>query len=352
MLLAAIVGCSSPASDVRGDDLMGVFDADAGTKAGQPAGSAKPHGSASAAPSSSAALAAASASALALAPLPPRTPESERCVEVSGTPASATSRTMGRPACRGAEVLEWRDAGGAPRYACFFSAPDEVKGPAPLVVFFPGNGPTLDAPTAVHKQTSLRTLQGKTPLGGSKGFHILAIQGRVLPGTGTATFDTGFVSPDNVDVATATHFVEVLEDRKLVDRRRIYALGIGPGGTMAATWAMLAADRVAAFATFAGDPPVAAWTCPGPPPPGTVIYRACDAITSCDGIERFLEGRERARAETRAFRLGDDAKEVSNCEPRNSCGNKRGTAAHHRWTKALEKPILAFFGAHELALPP
>jgi len=348
---AMAVGCSSPSSEVRGDDLLGVFEADAGTKdagAASSAASARPRGSASPALSGFAASGASSSRVVST-----RAPETDRCVEPAGEPAAAPTRTLGRPACRGAEILEWRDATGAPRYACLFAAPDEVKGPAPLVVFFPGDGPTIDSPTAVHKQTSLRSLQGKMPLGGAeKGFHILAIQGRALPGSATASFDTSFTSSDNVDVATTTHFVGVLEERRMVDPRRIYALGLGPGGTMAATWAMIAADRVAAFGSLAAEPPRAVWSCPGPPPPGVVLYRACDAVTSCEGVERFLEGRESARAETRAFRLGDDAKEVLNCEPRNACGNKRGTAAHYRWSKGLEKPILTFFSEHALAVPP
>lgn len=347
-LILGLTSCSSPSSEVRGDDLLGVFDADAGARDGgvaPPVGSARPRGSASAAGSGSGAFAA------PRPPLAPRVPEGDACFESSGQPATPT-RTLGRPACRGSEVLETRDPAGSPRYACLFVAPDEVKGAAPLVVFFHGDGPTLDAPTAVHKQTSLRALQGKMSLGGQeKGFHILAIQGRALPGSATASFDVHHVGADNLDIVTTNHFVDVLQARKLVDPRRIYALGLGSGGTMAATWAMVSADRVAAFASLAADPPTAAWSCPGPPPPGVVLYRACDAITSCDGVERYLEGREAARAETRAFRLGDDAKEVLNCEPKNACGKKRGTAAHSRWSKALEKPILTFFSEHALAVP-
>lgn len=270
---------------------------------------------------------------------------------MTGQPRTDLARTLGRPACRGAEVLEWRDPAGSPRYSCLFSGPSG-GGPLPLVVFFHGDGPSLDAPTAVHKQTGLRSLQGKVSLGGpggTAGFHVLAVQGRHFAGEATASFDAGHSGEDNVDRRTVEHFVGTLVERKIVDTRRIYAMGLGPGGQMAATWAMLAADRVAAFAVFGAPPPTARWACPGPPPPGAVLYRACDAIVACEGVEAWLGQREAARAETLAVRLGDDAREELLCETRNKCGVKRGTAAHSRWPKALEKRMLTFLAGHSLA---
>lgn len=341
-LLAFLSGCESPSSRVDGADLRGVFDGDAGPK---PSASASPTAS-----TGSSATPVPSASASAKASLPPRAPEGEGCVEVGAPPRVDVTRTVGRPGCRGAEVMEWRDPSGAPRYACLYAAPG-ARGRLPLVVFLHGDGPGLDTPTAVQKQTSLRGLQRSFAMGGDEpGFHVLAVQGRALAGEPTVSFDADSAGPANLDVVAIDRFVGEVTARGIVDRRRVYAVGLGPGGRMAATWAMVHADRVAAFASFAAPPPTARWTCPGPPPPGVVLYRACDAIVSCEGVESWLAAREQARAETRAFRLGDDAREVVHCEVRNSCGSKRGTAAHSRWPKGLEKRILEALAQHALAV--
>src|SRR6185295_10615418 len=71
-----------------------------------------------------------------------RRPDGPSCVALAGSPAAAPSRTLGRPACRGAEVLEWRDSDGAPRYACVVAPPDlEKKKPLPLVLYLHGETP-------------------------------------------------------------------------------------------------------------------------------------------------------------------------------------------------------------------
>lgn len=339
LLVVVAAGCERPSAGVDGRDLRGVFDG----------GSAS--ASASAAPAASTAAAPASATGSArAAPPPPRAPEAHSCVEVRGEARRQVIRTVGRPACRGAEVIEWRDPAGAPRYACFYGAPGGPRGALPLVVFLHGDGPGLDTAAAVQKQTGLRALQRGTALGDEPGFHVLSVQGRALAGEPTVTFDAAATGPDNLDLATIDHFVGEIEGRGIVDRRRIYAVGLGPGGRMAATWAMIRADRVAAFASFGAPPPTARWTCPGPPPPGVVVYRACDAVVPCDEVEGWLRSREAARAETHASRIGDDDRQALHCEVRNSCGTKRGTAAHARWPKRLEKRILESLGAHALAV--
>ena len=71
-------------------------------------------------------------------------------------PNQEIRRTLGRPACRGAQILEWKDAEGSPRYACVITPPGvETRAPLPLVVFF--HDPQAD-PTAVDKETGLRKL--------------------------------------------------------------------------------------------------------------------------------------------------------------------------------------------------
>lgn len=117
---------------------------------------------------------------------------------------------------------------------------------------------------------------------------------------------------------------------------------------MAVTYAMLGADRIAAFGAYAPEPPTAEWTCPGPPPPGMVLYKACDAITSCSEVESWLLAREKTRAETTAMRLSDTGLPEPNCSIGASCGKKRGENNHALWPKMREKDLLKFLAAHSL----
>lgn len=342
------VGCSTPSSTIDGGDLMGVFERDGGRADG---------GIVAIGSSSAATSAAASSSAKVPADAGPpvetkvRAPEPVGCVAEAGRPEEAPRRTVGRPACRGGDVLEWRDAAGEPRYGCVFSPSDmDKRGPLPLVVFFHGETPGLDDPGSVAKQTSLRTHLGTAPIAGDAhpGFVLLVVQGRALGKLG-ASYDLAFSGADNVDRQTTDHLVDTLVERKWVDERRVYTMGIGRGGAMAATYAMIRADRVAAFVAYAAPPPVVEWQCPGPPPPGMLLYRACDTRTSCDDVETWLHARESRGAETRALRLGEDTHEEPNCAVAGQCSKKRGEAAHDRWPKGREKEILAFLAAHALS---
>ena len=120
-------------------------------------------------------------------------------------------------------------------------------------------------------------------------------------------------------MAAVDHFIAELDAKGLVDHRRVYTLGASYGGHMAATYAMMRADRVAAFAAFATDAPSAAWSCGGPPPPGMVIYRACDGFFSCESVERWLRARDAVQAETAWLRLGAGNEEEPSCATRNKC---------------------------------
>jgi len=104
---------------------------------------------------------------------------------------------------------------------------------------------------------------------------------------------------------------------------------------------MLRADRVAAFGMFAGPPPSASWSCPGPPPPAVVLYRACDSVAACDEVESWVLAREKSRAETLAIRLGEANEADSNCAV-DQCSKKRGDMNHARWPKGREKEFATF----------
>jgi hypothetical protein len=350
---SASSGCNSPASTIDGGDLMGVFDRDGGRAGSGIVAIDTPSASTVA---STVTTARHHPKKDAGAPIEPSTrkPDGPSCVALEGAPADPPSRTMGRPACRSADVLEWRDPDGAPRYACLVVPPDaDKKGPLPLVVFLHGDTPGLDDPATLGKLTDLRDAGAKFDLGegpGHEGFVLLAVQGRAIGHgkLGGASFDTAFTGPDNVDRVTIDHFVDEIIARGGIDSRRIYAVGSGRGGQMAATYAMLRADRVAAFGVYAAPRPTADWACPGPPPPGIVLYRACDDVAACDDVETWLLDRDKARADTMAIRLGEVYETVPNCAV-DQCSKKHGEANHARWPKGREKDLLRYLAAHSLA---
>lgn len=342
------MACSTPSSEIDGGDLLGAFARDASADAGPDAarrGGGRKDASAVGATAPSAPSATAAASE--------RAPTEGACVAEQGQPNRDIRRTLNRPACRGAQVLEWKDAEGAPRYACVITPPGvETRAPLPLVIFF--HGPE-DDPTAVDKKTGLRKLAATENLTGDAshtGFIVLAPQGRSLSrGKYGAIFETDYTGPDNVDVASVEHFIAELEGKGLVDKRRIFALGDALGGQMAATFGMMRADRVAAFAAFAADAPRAVWSCPGPPPPAMVVYRACDGFVSCESVERWLRGRDAAGAETAWLRLGASGEEEPNCAVKNKCSRLKGEIHHRRWPKPREADLLKFFARHALRGP-
>jgi poly(3-hydroxybutyrate) depolymerase len=340
--------CVTPSAEIDGGDLMNVFAHDAGTDGAADAGAKRGRGKRRDGGVPVAAVTDAGAPAASV-----RAPVEGVCVTPEGTPDHDIRRTIGRPACRGAQVLEWKDAEGAPRYACVVSPPGvETRAPLPLIVFF--HDPE-DDPSAVHKKTSLPKSGATFNLSGDPahtGFVVLAPQGRHLHGGKRGSvFDSDYTGADNVDVATVDHFVAELDAKGLVDHRRVYTLGASYGGHMAATYAMMRPDRVAAFAAYATDAPIASWSCGGPPPPGLVLYRACDGFFSCESVERWLRLREAAGAETPWIRLGAGNEEEPSCATRNKCTPKRSEGNHHRWPKGREGDILAFFARHALGGP-
>ncbi len=302
--------CSTPSSGVDGGDLLGVFEQDAGAAAAD-GGQPRP----SAARQDAGARAAGPASAAAPPTKPPeaRPPSEGSCVAEQGRPGRELRKTLGRPPCRGAQVLETRDAEGSPRYACVIAPSGvETRAPLPLIVFFHADG---DNPTSVDKETGLRKLGATWNLTGDPahaGFIVLAPQGRAFKTpsqaerergakmyTATAPFDVEFTGEGNVDVATVDAFVDQLLEKKLVDRRRIYALGGSYGGHMAATYAMMRADRVAAFATFGSDAPPAELGVLGPPRPR---WPSTARATTCSRVSRSSGGCARATRSPRTPR--------------------------------------------------
>lgn len=351
LIFASFSGCNSlPSASVDAGDLLGAFErdasiADAATDAGRKTNpnKAKDGGVVDAGATN----------------VPPATPVSRpptegSCVTPDGQADRDVKRTFGRPVCPGAEILEWKDAWGAPRYACVIAPKGiETRAPVPLVIFFHDAGKT---PSSVDKETTLRKQAARFNLTGDAahaGFVILAPQGRGIQGNREgAMFDVNYIAEDNVDVMTTDHFVSVLTARNIIDRRRVYAVGVGNGGLMATTYTMMRADRVTAFATFGSDQPRAAWSCAGPPPPGFVLYRACDRITPCASVERWLRARDGTGAETTSVRLDSGSGEEPNCALDKKCTAIVGTANHRRWPKTREDDMLRFFARRTLSVTP
>ncbi|MCA9619412.1 MAG: hypothetical protein KC731_10320 [Myxococcales bacterium] len=334
MLLA--LACESASTD--GTDLHGVYDK-----------STAPTASASAAPTPSAKP---SASA-EVRPTPrERAPVAGTCIADSGEAAQPGERFGKRPGCRGARVFERRDANGAPRYGCVYEAPEiEEREPLPLVVFL--HGPFDDA-AAVNDKTRLRALYHKLDLTGDPkhpGFIILSVQARKLAGSPSLRWDVDHHSRDNLDVVTIDHFVDDLLAEGRVDARQIYAIGQGRGGVMANLYAMLRPDRVAGFGAYAADASSLAWSCDAPPTPGAILYRACDTITPCADVERWLAVRSEQHAPTFSLRLdGVNGVEPSCALSKSACREKRGTANHHRWPAKRERDLLEYLGQYSLAI--
>jgi poly(3-hydroxybutyrate) depolymerase len=338
-LAAALLpsACDTPSSHVDGTDLHGVFErasASASATASAPAASASARG-------------AARRKRDAGAPRPPplvRQPPAGPCLESSGTAASSDRRVARRPACRGGNVAEWRDARGAPRYACLFESRQAADAPLPLILFFHD---AHDNPTAVHRKTTLRKHYRRFDLTGDSkrlGFRILAPQGRRL--SGVTRFDLEHRSADNLDVVAVDHFLDELIASGKVDTRRIYAMGAAQGGNMAAMYAMLRPARIAAFATFASNAAELRWSCDAPQPPAAVLYRACDSEQPCSKVERWLDARESAGAPTLALRLGAANRSEPSCDTR--CKPRAGLANHNRWPKGRERELLEYLGRFSL----
>jgi len=217
-------------------------------------------------------------------------------------------------------------------------------------VFFHAHDET---PVKVSRETALRDLANEYDFGTApdrRGFIVLAPQARRLERH--VAFDARFVSDENPDVRTTDRFVELLEKRGWIDRRRVYAMGAGRGGEMAALYAMLRPDRVAAFASVAGDASTMRWTCPVEPPPAVIVYRACDSVTSCLDVEQWLLAREQARAPTLGLRLGTGNQVEPACSlDASRCRKEKGEQSHRRWPKGKERALLDYLGRYSLALP-
>jgi poly(3-hydroxybutyrate) depolymerase len=174
-----------------------------------------------------------------------------------------------------------------------------------------------------------------------------------LGNTAKLTFSTDQYGLSNVDVLSTDHFVDRLISEGVVDRRQIYTLGHGSGGSMAAMYAMNRPDRVAAFATVASDASQWSWSCEGPPPPAFIAYRACDTVAQCSAVERWIEMRQAAGATTETRRLSANGQGAANCSTRRRrCKKDVGLLNHLRWPKSTENAALEFLSRYRMDVEP
>jgi poly(3-hydroxybutyrate) depolymerase len=346
-----VLGCDSPSSRIDGNDLRGVFERSASAVSAQ---TASPSASAAAHPAAPARRAR-DAGALPAVPELRRKPISGPCAGTTAPappeelPVSSKQRPLGRPGCRAARILEWRDRRGDPRYACLF---EPVKlsehAPVPLLVFFHGE---LDTPKAVGLKTHLRERGQSFELAGDPahaGFVLLAPQGRKLGGR--LTFDSERVSADNVDAQAVDHFVEQVRAEGMIDPARVYLVGDSLGGRMAALYAMLRPDLVAALVTYGTEASGIEWTCEPSPPPALIVYRACDGVLPCDRVEQWIAAREEHGAPTVGLRLDEGRKVEPACISARRCQGQRSQANHNRWPKERETDMLEFLSRYSLEI--
>ena len=116
---------------------------------------------------------------------------------------------------------------------------------------------------------------------------------------------------------------------------------------MAALYALLRPDRVAAFGVFGADPSELVWNCAGSGPPAAVLYRACDSVTRCRDVETWLDRRRQVGAATMSLRLGVGKATETNCAV-SRCSDKRGAVNHARWPKPREGEMLEYLATFEL----
>jgi dienelactone hydrolase len=334
---AALVACDGPSAHVDGGDLLGALE-DASPR---DAGAGKP-----ARPTASA-----KASASATAPVAVRAPGGAgRCLEAGPAADLELKRTVGRPGCRDATIFEWKDREGSPRYACLYGARGaEPRAPLPLLLYF---HPHDDDPTTLEDRTGLKKLLGKADVTrdpAHRGMLVLAVQGRAFRGRAGTTFDTGRVGDDNADLAAVDHFVGEVLKLGLVDAQRVYTLGAGTGGEMAAFVSLARPELVAAVGTFASLGPAARWVCPEAPAPLYAAYRACDSVSACDRVEKHLETWEQWGGEVERTRLDEGDGTEPACRGKQKCGREKGQALHVRWPKGRNDELVRFFSRHALA---
>ncbi|MDR3417943.1 MAG: hypothetical protein P4L83_17355 [Nevskia sp.] len=206
------------------------------------------------------------------------------------------------------EVLDWTDANGTPRQACLV-APRwaSTARPLPLLVWL---HPTLVAQDAILV-TGLPQLVRSGNLSGNPlhpGFILLLPAARDIEQFLPAPLNAGIgwdhwyrnldrSSPDlNVDVAAIDHFVQVTEQRGIVDPKRVYVSGWSEGADMATLYG-LNTPGVAATAVYSTITPFAdpADPCPGPAfasnstRPYYLMVRECDTGDACPAGQEFLD---------------------------------------------------------------
>lgn len=148
--------------------------------------------------------------------------------------------------------------------------------PAPLLFSFHGGGGTAEGGEAVSQLI---------PFADSRGFILVEPEGYDVADTGIRTWNAGAccgpAAARNIDHVGATNaFLDLIQTKLMIDRKRVYATGHSNGGMMAYRLACELSGRIAAIAPNAAflmnqdlsqSPPATLFAC-RPPRPVPVLH--------------------------------------------------------------------------------
>ena len=83
-----------------------------------------------------------------------------------------------------------------------------------------------------------------------------------------------------------------------------------------------------------------------------ILYRACDAVMTCERVERWLDELRSRQAPMVSLRLAEGQAEEPACTLGRRCSGQKAEANHNRWPKERERDLLEFFARYSIAGDP